>query len=344
MNLSDLQSNPRTDPTDLLRARDGIYAADLLIAAVGWLDFFTWLSDNSSDIGGICDSLHLARRPADVMLTLFTATGLIKNERGTFSLTDLAREFLVKGSPWDLRPYFASQKERPTCKAMLDVLRTGKPAGWGSKEDEEEWARAMEREDFAESFTAAMDSRGAYLAPAVAAKLDCAGYEGLLDVAGGSGMYACAIVAENAHLRAAVLERPPVDRVVRYALARKGLADRVSVIAGDMFEGLPSGYDVHLFSNVLHDWDKPAVQTLLERSFDALAPGGMIVIHDAHINADKTGPLPVAEYSVLLMFSTEGKCYSVKEIGDFLEGMGFVEAQYVTTVAYRSLIMAKKPL
>jgi len=49
------------------------------------------------------------------------------------------------------------------------------------------------------------------------------------------------------------------------------------------------------------------------------------MIHDAHLNAEKNGPLPVAEYSVLLMFSTEGKCYSISEMEDMLSETGFSE-------------------
>jgi hypothetical protein len=53
------------------------------------------------------------------------------------------------------------------------------------------------------------------------------------------------------------------------------------------------------------------------------------MIHDAHINAAKNGPLPVAEYSVLLMFASEGKCYSISEM------------EYVPAVAIGVLILVK---
>lgn len=69
----------------------------------------------------------------------------------------------------------------------------------------------------------------------------------------------------------------------------------------------------------------------------------MIVIHDAHINADKTGPLPVAAYSALLMTITEGKCYSEKEMAGFLVRAGFSEVKHSQTVADRSVITARKP-
>ena len=66
------------------------------------------------------------------------------------------------------------------------------------------------------------------------------------------------------------------------------------------------------------------------------------MVHDAHINAAKTGPLPVAEYSVLLMTITEGKCYSEQDMADLLVGAGFSDVEYFPTVADRSVITARK--
>jgi hypothetical protein len=77
----------------------------------------------------------------------------------------------VKSSVWNIEPYFASLKERPVCRDMVTVLRTGKPANWGSLQNEQEWAKAMEQGKFAQRFTAAMDCRGVYLAPTLAERL-----------------------------------------------------------------------------------------------------------------------------------------------------------------------------
>ena len=109
-----------------------------------------------------------------------------------------------------------------------------------------------------------------------------------------------AMVTRHPHLKATVLEKRPVDRLASRSITERGFSGRVSVATGDMFhDPLPMGCDIHLFSNVLHDWDGPTVQELLAKSFASLVPGGMIVVHDAHINAAKTGPLPVAAYSAL---------------------------------------------
>ena len=339
----DLRRHPVTDPTSIYRHRDGLYAADLLTAAICHLDFFNWLNEHPTDQQTICRNLGLQERPVDVMLTLFAAMGLLQRNNEIVCLTDLGREHLVKSSPWCIAPYFASVKERPVCRDMVEVLRTGKPARWASLQNEQEWAKAMETESFANQFTAAMDCRGAYLGPALARSLDCSKYGHLLDIAGGSGIYACALVARHPHLQATVLEKPPVDRLVRQILSERGFADHISVTVGDMFhDPFPETCDIHLFSNVLHDWDAAQVQQLLEKSFASLSPGGMIVIHDAHINAAKTGPLPVAAYSALLMTITEGKCYSEREIAHYLTKAGFDRVEHFATAADRSAITALK--
>jgi hypothetical protein len=238
----DLNLAPRTDPLEIYRLRDGFYATDLLGAAVVYLDFFSWLAEHPADKAGICQALQILERPTDVMLTLFTALGLVTCADGVFHVTELAREHLARTSPWYLGPYYAALKERPVCKDYVSVLRSGRTASWGGFQDEKAWAKAMEDEAFAKQFTEAMDARGVYLGPAVARRLDSRGRNHLLDVAGGSGIYACAIVARHPHLRATVLEKPPVDQVARRSIASRGLSDRVGVRAGDMFaEELPGG-------------------------------------------------------------------------------------------------------
>ncbi len=335
---------PSSDPASLFRLRDSVYAPDLFIAAVGHLNFFSWLRGNPATVDEISSSLRIQQRPADVMLTLFKSWDLIQEKDGRFHLTALAHEHLTDSSQWYLGPYVASLKERPICHDMLNVLRTGKPASWGAKKDEKEWVHAMARGDFAESFTAGMDSRGAYLAPALARAIDLSKHQRLLDVAGGSGVYASAFALQHPHLSAAVFEKSPVDGIAKSLMEKRNLSTRISVIPGDMFDDeLPAGFDVHLFSHVLHDWDCDNVRRLLENSYRNLEPGGMVVIHDAHLRAEKDGPLPVAEYSVLLMFSTEGKCYSISEMQAMLEEAGFSDVRFTPTAAHRSAITARKP-
>jgi len=353
--LFDLRTVPQTDPVDIYRVRDGIYAADMLLTAIVHLDLFSWLAEHPSTIDEVCSALGTTHRPTDVMLTLFAAMGLVEIPAGrdvgrdlspgtqVFHLTLKAKEHLVKTSPWFLGPYYESLKNRPVALDLLKVLKTGKPANWSSQKDGHDWHKAMENEAFAAQFTAAMDCRGVYLAQAVANTVDLSRRRRVLDVAGGSGIYACSLVTHQPSLSATVFEKPPVDGIAARAIASRGCSQRVAVVAGDMLvDRLPTDADVHLWSNVLHDWDEPVVRQLIGRSFEALPAGGLIVIHDAFLNAAKNGPLHVAEYSVLLMHASEGRCYSTREMERYLTDAGFRDVAYRDTTAARGVMTAAK--
>lgn len=338
-----LPAVPLTDPAALYRYRDAVCVTDALVAAIAGLDLLTEVSASPATVPELAQRLGVVERPLDVIVTLLCALGWAEREPFV-SPTPLARDHLVKGSPFFLGPYYASLATRPQVVELLEVLRSGKPAGWGGAAQPKAWVDAMQDEAFANGFTAAMDCRGAYLAPALARVLDLSSAERLLDIAGGSGIYACALVESHPHLRASVFEREPMDRVTRRHVAKHGFSDRVGVVAGDMFaDPYPPGHDVHLLSNVLHDWDEASVRELLAKSAAALPPGGRLVIHDAHLDADKTGPLAVAEYSVFLMHATVGRCYSVRELGIWLEAEGLADVLHLDTTAYRSAVVATKP-
>jgi 3-hydroxy-5-methyl-1-naphthoate 3-O-methyltransferase len=337
---SDLTASPATDPLRLYQYRDCLYAVDLITAALVHLDLFSWLNENPSDKEAICAHFGAAERPMDVLLTLLCANGFIEKSEGLFHCTDLAKEHLTKGSAWNLGPYFDSLHSRPIAKDFLEVLKTDRPAGWSGDSATADWHKAMEDEAFARRFTAAMDCRGVYFAQALAKKLNLSNRRRLLDIGGGSGIYACSLAAQNPELNAAVLDQVPVDRIAKKLIAERGYSERVEVIAGNMFEGIPAGFDVHLFSNVLHDWGVKEAAALLGKSHDSLKPGDLLVIHDAFINAEKNGPLHVAEYSALLMHSTQGKCYSTKEYADLLTDAGFEPGCYQDTVAARGFMTA----
>src|SRR4051812_44432409 len=187
--MFDLRTAPQTDPVDIYRVRDGIYAPDMLLTAIVHLDLFSWLAESPATRAAICRQFETTDRPTGVMLALFAAMGLVEERDQVFHLTQKAREHLVKTSPWFLGPYYESLKSRPVALDLLKVLRTGKPANWGSQKDEKDWHKAMETDAFAAQFTAAMDCRGVYLAQAVAKTVDFSRQQRLLDIAGGSGVY-----------------------------------------------------------------------------------------------------------------------------------------------------------
>jgi predicted O-methyltransferase YrrM len=333
---------PATDPAAIYRYRESLAAVDALTAAIVHLDLFTALADNPADLQSICRQFSIHPRPADTLCTLLVANGLLRRDGSDIlHVTDTAREFLVSGSPFDARPDYASIAEKPGVADFLTVLRTDRPANWPGEEGEADWHAAMRTEAFAESFTAAMDCRGRVLGPGLAAALTRSQPHRLLDVGGGSGVYAIAVAQAFSQTRALVLEASPVDQIARRTIAAAGLAGRIDVVTADMFtDAWPADHDTHLFSNVLHDWNEADCRRLLEKSVAALPHGGRLLIHDMLLDDDKSGPLWAAEYSVLLTTVTQGRLYSAKEIGSWLADLGLRVVDHAPTALGRSVLIA----
>ena len=117
--MTDLTLAPDTDPAALYRMRDELYAADMLIAALTGLDFFTWLDAHPGTIDDIARHFGFARRPVDVMTTLFVAMELLERDGPALRLTRTGREHLVASSPWFLGPVL-SQGHGPADRARSD--------------------------------------------------------------------------------------------------------------------------------------------------------------------------------------------------------------------------------
>jgi len=345
--MTGLDVLPQTDPTPILRYRDGIYAVDFLAAAVCEFQLFDFLKEDPVTLPDLLSHFGWAERPADVLITLCKANGLVvENADGVLSPGTAAREHLCAESPWNLTDYYSSLRDRPVVGEFVQVLKTGKPAHWnGLEEADDDWHGSMLKEDFARTFTGAMDCRGVFLGKKLADAVGewIAGENCLLDIGGGSGVYSCALAVNSPQLNAIVLEQEPVATIARESIEKRGLSDRVSVECGNMFDDpWPAGCDNHLFSNVMHDWDGPEILALLQRSRESLAGGGHVFIHETFLNAEKTGPLPVAEYSCILAHSTQGRCYSVAEMSDFLDQAGFDTIAHRETGGDRGVIVGAK--
>lgn len=335
---------PVSDPAPLLGYRDGQFASELLAAAIVHLDLFTWMNAHPGvTTAELCAHFDFAARPADVLLTLCRANGFLETDaKDSHQLTLLAKEHLVTGSPWHLGPYYEPLRDTPAVHDFLKVLHTGKPANW--QKTDGDWHQSMLSEEFARGFTSLMNCRGLAFGQVLARHLTphLGDRTRVLDVAGGSGIYAATLLETHPGLSATVTEQKPVDAIARDTIHERGLADRIDVITADLFADWPQGADIHLLSNVLHDWDFPEVRSILEHSARAIAPGGLLVIHEAFLNNTKTGPLPVAEYSTLLMRVSQGKCYSAAEYAPILDELGFQPGKYEATIGNRGFMTAVK--
>jgi predicted O-methyltransferase YrrM len=345
-------NHPATDPTPIFEHFRGLYGTELLTAAVAHLKLFEVAAAGAHSPDELAAKLGLAARPAVVLFTALRAMKLLElDAQGKLVPTATAREHLVSGGAFFVGDYVGLAAEAPGTVGMVERLRTNRP--YGAKDDDagdgaafiyrEGMPSAMEQEASARHLTLALAGRAKNVAPAVAAKLDLTDAKTLLDLGGGTGIYSIALVQKNPALQAIVFDRPEVLKVAAEMTAAYGTTERVELAAGDMFaDPLPTGVDVVLLSNILHDWDVPECRALLQRAAAALAPGGRIVIHDVFLDDALDGPLPIALYSAALFTLTEGRAYSAAEYRALLAEIGFTAGDVVPTAIHCGLLSAAR--
>ena len=346
MTLSALNP-PRIDPTSIFEHFRGGYGSQLLTAAVAHLGVFPLLAEGPLPLAEYRRRLGLADRPFVVLTCALRAMGLLENLGGRFSLTDAAREHLLPGGEFDVSDYIRLAAQSPEVLEMTVRLRSNRPAG---EEDggaafiyREGLESAMEQESAARVLTMSLAGRAKNVAPLLASEYPLDDARLLLDVGGGSGIYSIAWLQQHPRLQAVVLDRPEVLKVASEMAGRYGVADRLQLQSGDMFEGpLPSGADVILLSNILHDWDLPQCRALVERCAAALAPGGRLLIHDVFLSDDHDGPLPIALYSAALFTLTEGRAYSAAEFRRLLTDAGLTPGEIVPTLIHCGVLPGVK--
>ena len=322
---------PAIDPTPIFELFRGSYGTELLTAAVAHFDLFTKVNDGPRTVEALRRELGLEPRAMQVLLTTLRAMKFLRiDEEGRVQLTGLSRHHLPQHSAFDVGGYIGLAATSPGVVEMVERLRTNRPRGLDLNEDGAAFIyragvpSAMEQTDLARHFTLSLAGRAKNVAPALAAQVDLGDAELLVDVGGGSGIYSIALLKRYSQLRAIVVDRPEVLRVADEFRQRYNVADRLELREGDMFgDPLPTGADVVLLSNVLHDWDIPECQQLIARCYAALKPGGQLLIHDVFLNDDHDGPLPVALYSAALFTLTEGRAYSAAEYHEWLTAASF---------------------
>jgi hypothetical protein len=105
---------------------------------------------------------------------------------------------------------------------------------------------------------------------------------------------------------------------------------------------VPTDADIVLLSNILHDWDVPQCEALVQRAADLLTPGGQVAIHDVFLNDAHDGPLPIALYSAALFTLTEGRAYSEAEYAGWLKAAGLKVKPKIDTLVHCGVLAGVK--
>ena len=180
-------------------------------------------------------------------------------------------------------------------------------------------------------FTHAMYGISVGPAMALAKVFDFSSYSKLMDIGGGSGVYAIEVVKQNPNISAIVLELQPACIIADQYIKRFNLEGKIHTQVLDFFkDNLPTGYDVALLSHIIHFLDEEKDKILLKKIYDSLPNdrNGAIIISEWLLNDEKSGPIPSALMSLtMIVDQPQGRNYSFSEVLKMLIDVGFTNIE-----------------
>lgn len=219
-------------------------------------------------------------RPAlQQVLTALTAFEVFEMlPDGRFGLARLGTA-LTTGAPGSALPS-ALMAQALTARAwqgIPDTVRTGTPAF--DKEFGADFFTVLDRRPDLRDLFDATQARDVELEGAAILRAhDFSAAGTLVDVGGGDGALLGHLLQAHPELRGILLDRPAAAAAACARFTAAGLGDRAEARSGDFFSAVPSGADVYLLREILHDWDDDQCVTVLAACRRAMPAHARLVV------------------------------------------------------------------
>lgn len=324
------------------------------IVAADDAGLFTALGEAPATIDELAGRMDFDVRATGVLLRLLAALDLVLARDARFQLSDQARLYLVKASPFYWGNMMRVGANAAACERLLAKLkdkgsasRPGPEAQSPSQASGEApvdgWASGKIIPEQARSIAAGMHSHSLPAAIGFARNYDFSDVKRILDVGGGSGCFMVAAAQAHPNLRGTIMDLDTMCEVAKGYIAQGGVADRVDTRPVDMFrEPWPEGYDAVFFSNVWHDWSFTTCRWLAEQALRVLPPGGRILLHEMLLDDEGLGPATAAGFSLLMLTNTQGQQFTFGELRSILEAAGFQDVEARHTAGHHSVTTGYK--
>ena len=174
-------------------------------------------------------------------------------------------------------------------------------------------------------FDGAMSSITGPVSKAVAAAYDFSRFELVADIGGGDGTLVAEILHRNPPARGLLFDLPNVVERARQKLAAAGLLDRCEIVGGSFLEGVPPGANVYIMKTIIHDWEEPAVSTILERCRTAVGDSAAPLLLIERVLPEKVGPEDMDDLlaDLDMLANAGGQERTETEYTDLLRRAGF---------------------
>jgi len=182
--------------------------------------------------------------------------------------------------------------------------------------------------DTVEAYSQLMARSQSMVAEQVLHAFSFEGAKSLVDIGGGSGVFARAVVERWPHLAVTVADLPPVAELARRSLAEVGLERRIDVVGLDAATGsVPGTYDVASLIRIVHDHDDDKAMSIIRAAASALTPDGTLLLAEPIAARDAAGKLNDIYFHTYLLAMGSGRPRRFGELREMLKQAGLTRVR-----------------
>jgi ubiquinone/menaquinone biosynthesis C-methylase UbiE len=303
---------------------------------------FDVLDTGAKTIEQVSKETGASVRGLTAIMNALVGLGFLTKDKNLYGLAPDTSAFLVSGKPGyhgELLKHTTTQL-LPSWMELTEVVGTGKP----SKRVNQEGPGSEFFHQFVESLFP-MSYPAAQMLGEELKLSQLKSPHTVLDLAAGSGVWGIALAQQSPNIKVTAVDWPGVLDVTRKIATRHKLADRFTFTSGDLHNAdFGSGHHVATLGHILHSEGAALSQSLLKKTFKALAPGGTIAIAEMLVDNNRMGPPHGLIFAVNMLVNTDaGDTFSFEQIRGWLSDAGFKNARLLQTPSPSPLILATKP-
>ncbi|MEU6406789.1 methyltransferase [Streptomyces sp. NPDC046985] len=222
---------------------------------------------------------------------------------------------------------------------FLEAVRTGEPSlpkrrGMGAFE------YLTRNPEYGAVFIGGMGNMSAAETAPVVAAYDFSRFGTVVDFCGGDGALLAGVL-ESAPDAKGVLSDPRVaGNGAARLLEERGVADRVTLADGDLFDPMPSGADAYVLKHIVHDWPEEQALRILRNVRAAVKPGGKLLLVEMVVPEDGDEPHSGKLVDLWLLLLVGGKERTRSQYAELVAKAGFRLERVVETAAAVSVVEA----
>lgn len=308
-------------------------------------DIFSELADGPKTAGVLARAVDIPINRIVMLTTALASVGLLViGDDETIGNSPAAQNFLSKQSKYDFGDYLRYQIDQQMYPFLLQLNAVMK--GDLTEDAISSYKHWMADEEQASVYSESQHAGSLGPGRTLARKVDLSDARTLLDVGGGTGAMTISLCKAYEDLHATIIDFPNVSEIGWRFISEAGLVDRVRYIPGNAVEvQWPGNQDAILMSYLMSGVPGDDVASLLQSAYDALAPGGKLLVHDFMVEEDRRGPALAALWQLQHMaFTPDARSLSVGWLTEAGTKLGFeVELADNLIPAMTKLVVFSKP-